>query len=64
MVKKQTPEELLGYLENEQTYLKARISKLKKDGHPDPELCAWYLKIAQHNYSKNEEKIKQLKAKK
>ena len=47
MVKKQTPEELLGYLENEQTYLKSRISKLKKDGHPDPELCAWYLKIAE-----------------
>tara|TARA_B100001287_G_C22492857_1_gene439782 strand:- start:154 stop:354 length:201 start_codon:yes stop_codon:yes gene_type:complete len=64
MVKqKQTPEERLGFLENEQTYLKARINKLKKDGHPDPELCAWYLKIAQDHYKKNEAEIKQLQAK-
>ena len=61
---KQTPEELLGFLENEQTYLKARISRLKKDGHPDPETGAWYLKIAEDNYNKNAQKIKQLKAKK
>jgi len=64
MVKKQTPEELIGFLENEQTYLKARINKLKKDGYPDPELTAWYLKIAEDNYSKNQDKLQQLKAKK
>lgn len=64
MVKQQTTEDQIGFLENEQTYLKARINKLKKDGYPDPELTAWYLKIAEDNYSKNEDKLKQLKAKK
>jgi len=53
----------IGFLQNEQTYLKTRINKLKKDGYLDPDLTAWYLKIAEDNYKKNQIELKQLQAK-
>ena len=62
---KQTKEERIGFLENEQTYLKTRITRLKnnKKDPRDPDLIAWYLKIAEENYKKNENELKQLQAK-
>tara|TARA_B100001123_G_C15101953_1_gene943909 strand:- start:172 stop:369 length:198 start_codon:yes stop_codon:yes gene_type:complete len=62
---KQTKEERIGFLENEQTYLKTRITRLKnnKKDPREPDLIAWYLKIAEENYKKNENELKQLQAK-
>ena len=61
---KQTPEERIGFLENEQTYLKTRITRLKnnKKDPREPDLIARYLKVAEENYKKNEDELKQLKA--
>ena len=62
---KQTKEERIGFLQNEQTYLKTRIARLKnnKKDPREPDLLAWYLKIAEENYKKNENELKQLQAK-
>ena len=62
---KQTPEERIGFLENEQSYLKTRITRLKnnKKDPREPDLLAWYLKIAEENYKKNEAELKQLQSK-
>ena len=62
---KQTKEERLGFLQNEQAYLKLRIHRLKtnKNDPRDPEEIAWHLKIAEDHYKKNNIELKQLQAK-
>lgn len=58
---KQTPEERLAYLKNEQTYLEARIRKLKsknKNDPRDPEMVEWYLKVAEDNLKKIKDETK------
>ena len=63
MKKKQTPEERIGFLQNECEYLKKRIARLKKHGASDPELTDWYITVAKLNLEKNMEELESLGSK-